>query len=346
MPSSTSNSESAAETPMALPPRALNSRSGIILLLSGVFIILAGLELVSPRILMRFSRIERRINRELAHARDLPPLNDGHPTVLLVGNSLLNEGVQIDALRSDLASEYAVSRLVIEQTHYLDWYFGLRRLLDEGSHPSVIILTLDPSQLASPFTLDESFARRQMSIRDFPQVVREAKLDRTTASNYFFAHYSNWLGDKGFIRQAVMILLVPHFRELGARIADHGSHVNDRERLLAAAQQRLPQLAVLAQSYGVQIVVLFPPALRENYSVDIQQLGRSLNVPVWVPSLPGEFSRDLYRDGFHLNDKGAQIFTTRLTQELRKLPHQVAQGNSGLEPSLSEGIPGRVILTK
>ncbi len=95
--------------------------------------------------------------------------------MLLVGNSLLNEGVQIDALRSDLASEYAVSRLVIEQTHYLDWYFGLRRLLEEGSHPSVIILTLDPSQLASPFTLDESFARRQMSIRDFPQVVREAK---------------------------------------------------------------------------------------------------------------------------------------------------------------------------
>ena len=325
MPLSISNSEGAAEAPVAVPSRGLSSRTGLILLLSGVFLILAGLELFSPRILMRFSRIQRRITREMAQAKHLPPVNDGHPTVLLVGNSLLNEGVKIDSLRSDLASDYSVSRLVIEQTHYLDWYFGLRRLLEEGSHPSIIILTLDPSQLASPFTMDESFARRQMSIHDFPLVVREAHLDRTTASNYFFAHWSNWLGDKGFIRQAVMILLVPHFRELGGRIADHGSHVNDRERLLAAAQQRLPQLADLAQSYGVQIVVLFPPALRENYSVDIQKVGATLNVPILVPSLPGEFSRDLYKDGYHLNDKGAEIFTARLTQALRELPHQVAK---------------------
>lgn len=327
MPSSISNSEGTAETPVVVvPPRGVNSRTGIILLLSGVFLILAGLELFSPWILMRFSRIQRRITSEMAQAKHLPPVNDGHPTVLLVGNSLLNEGVKIDVLRSDLSSDYAVSRVVIEQTHYLDWYFGLRRLIEEGSHPSVIILTLDPSQLASPFTMDESFARRQMSIHDFPQVVREVHLDRTTASNYFFAHWSNWLGDKGFIRQAVMILLVPNFRELGARIADHGSHVNDRDRLLAAAQQRLPELAALAQNRGVQIVVLFPPALRENYSLDIQKLGATVNVPIWVPSLPGEFSHDLYnKDRYHLNDKGAEIFTARLARAIRELPHQVAQ---------------------
>lgn len=306
----------------------MTARTGIVLLLAGLLVILAGLEFSSPRILARVSRIQRRINGEMAHARQLGPENGGHPTVLIVGNSLLHEGVQIDALRTDVASDYAVSRLVIEQTHYYDWYFGLRRLLDEGAHPSVIILTLDPSQLASPFTLGESFARRQMSLHDFPQVVRETDLDRTTASTYFFAHFSNWLGDKGFIRQAVTILLVPNFRELGARIADHGSHINDRERLVRAAQQRLPELAAMAQSHGCRIVVLFPPALRKNYSLDIQQVGNTLNVPVWVPSPPGEFSRDLYRDGFHLNDKGAQIFTERLAQQIRALPTQVAQNSN------------------
>ena len=161
----------------------------------------------------------------------------------------------------------------------------MRRLLEEGARPSVAVLTLDPSQLASGFTLGESFARRQMSIRDFRRAVREADLDRTTASTYFFAHFSNWLGDKGYIRQCVMILMVPHFRELAARIADHGAHINDRAELLAKAQQRLPELAELGQTYGVRIVVLFPPALRENYSLDIQQLGASLNVPS-----PGTFA--------------------------------------------------------
>jgi hypothetical protein len=307
---------------------AMSSRTGIVLLLSGLLVICGGLEFSSPRILTHLSRIQRRIDGEMAHAKQLGPTNGGHPTVLIVGNSLLNEGVQIDALRNDVTSEYAVSRLVIEQTHYLDWYFGLRRLLEEGSHPSVIILTLDPAQLASTFTLGESFARRQMSLHDFPQVVRETNLDRTTASTYFFAHFSNWLGDKGFIRQAVMILLVPHFRELAGRIADHGAHITERDRLVGAAQQRLPELAALAQSYGVRLIVLFPPALRENYSLDIQQAGATVNVPVWVPSPPGEFPRDLYKDGYHLNPKGAQIFTERLAQQVRALQPQVPQSDT------------------
>jgi hypothetical protein len=337
MPSSISNSDLNSDSPAGMvaangrtvvrDETVMTARAGIILLLAGLVIICAGLEFSSPRILARLSRIQRRINGEMANAMQIAPTKDGHPTLLIVGNSLLNEGVQIDALRNDVAGDYAVSRLVIEQTHYLDWYFGLRRLLDEGSHPSVIILTLDPAQLASTFTLGEAFARRQMSLRDFPLVIRETNLDRTTASTYFFAHFSNWLGDKGFIRQAVTILLVPHFRELGGRIADHGAHITEREQLVGAAQRRLPELAALAREHGVQIVVLFPPALKENYSLDIQQVGASLDVPVWVPSLPGEFSRDLYMDGYHLNAKGAQIFTERLAQQIRALPHPQQQAS-------------------
>jgi len=201
MLSSTSNSKNIGQRVQAAPDVAMSAKTGIMLLLAGLALIYMALEVLSPKILARFSRIENRINHELAQAKQLNALNDGHPTVLLVGNSLLNEGVQLDSLRADLAPDYAVSRLVIEQTHYLDWYFGLRRLLAEGSHPSVIVLTLDPSQLASGFTLGESFARRQMSIRDLPQVVRDAGLDRTTASTYFLAHWSNWLGDKGYVRQ-------------------------------------------------------------------------------------------------------------------------------------------------
>src|SRR6202043_2355051 len=155
------------------------------------------------------------VETELLAARSLRPVTaDGRPTVLLAGNSLLLEGGQLDHLHASLASQYEVSRLGIEQTHYLDWYFGLRRLLEEGSRPSVIVLSLATDQLASRFTLGESFAHRQMSARDFALVVKEAKLDKTSASTYLFAHWSNWLANKGFIRQDVLILLVPRFREL------------------------------------------------------------------------------------------------------------------------------------
>jgi hypothetical protein len=316
MHSSTFSSE--GENPLSKQRRSISARTGIVVLCAGLASILLGLELTSPLILNRFSRIERRIESETSAARSLKPFTaDGRPTVLLVGNSLLLEGVQMDALQNSLAPQYAVSRLAIEQTHYLDWYFGLRRLLEQGSRPSVIILALATDQIASRFTLGEAFAHRQMSARDFPLVVHEAKLNQTDASSYLFAHWSNWLADKGFLRQDLLILMVPNFRELGARIADHGPHVNDPSILLGMARQRLPELRDLAQSYGVKIVVLVPPTLRQDHSLEVQALGEQVGLPVWVLSPPGELSRDLFRDGFHLNDRGSEIFTTRLANQIR-----------------------------
>jgi hypothetical protein len=128
MPLSTSSSDGVDGMPSARRP--MSARTGLSALLTGLVIILLGLELGSPLILTRFSRIERREESENQVARTLHPLTpDGRPTVLLVGNSLLIEGVQIDSLRDSLAAQCAVSRFGIEQAQYLDWYFGLRRLL-------------------------------------------------------------------------------------------------------------------------------------------------------------------------------------------------------------------------
>ena len=303
----------------------MSARTGILVLLTGLAVILLELELCSPLILTRFSRIERREESESQAAITLRSFTaDGRPTVLFVGNSLLLEGVDLDSLQHNLAPQYAVSRFAIEQTQYLDWYFGLRRLLEEGSHPSVIVLSLATDQFASALSLDESFAHRQMSLRDFPLAVRENNLDKTTASTYLFAHFSNWLADKGFIRQDLLILLVPNFRELAARIADHGPHIHDPSVLLKMAQQRLPELHDLSQTYGIKIVLLVPPSLKPDHSQEVQELGEKAGVPVWVLSPPGQFPPELYRDGFHLNVQGSEIFTARLADQIRmkigKLP--------------------------
>lgn len=323
MPSSTSNPEivepGSQSASRALSRGSMSAKGGIIALLAGIVLIFLGLEVSSPLILARLSHTEQRIAVEMQAAKYLRPFSpDGRPTVLLAGNSLLLEGVQMDKLQEQ-TPQYAVSRLAVEQTHYLDWYFGLRRLLEEGSKPSVIVLSLATDQLASRFTLGEAFARRQMSTSDFPQVVRETHLDRTTATTYLFAHWSRWQADKGFIRQCVMILAIPNFRDLAAHIADHGPHVNDPAVLLGAAQQRLPELAELLHQYGVQIILLVPPTLRKDHSQEIQQIGGQAGVPVWVLSPPGDFPPNYFADGFHLNAVGSGIFTARLSQQLRTL---------------------------
>lgn len=334
MPLSTSNSDTAVAVAVApsAKRRGMSAKAGIVTLLAGLVLLYLGLEVSSPAILAHLSRTEQRIAVELKAAQKLQPTTkDGRPTVLFVGNSLLLQGVAIDSLRSDLAPQYEVSRFAVEQTHYLDWYFGLRKLLQEGARPSVIVLTLATDQLASHWTMGEAFAHRQMSTQDFLLVWREAQLDRTTASSYVFAHWSQWQADKGFIRQCVMILTVPKFRDLAARIADHSPHVGDPTALTSAAEHRLPQLAELSREYGLRIVLLVPPTLRQDYSSEIQKIGDSAGVPVWVLSPPGEFPRDYYADGFHLNEHGAEIYTARISQQLRTL--QVLQANKVARPA-------------
>lgn len=319
MHSSISSSEEIGLEGSRPEPGQLSSHTGVIALLVGLAVIMLGFEVGSPLILQHLSRTERRVETELLAARSLHPVTaDGRATVLLAGNSLLLEGVQLDHLHNSLASEYEVSRLGIEQTHYLDWYFGLRRLLEEGARPSLIVLSLATDQLASTLTLGEEFAHRQMSAHDFPLAIQASKLDRTTASTYLFAHWSNWLAGKSVIRERVLILLVPNFRQLAGRIADHGPHVSDPQLLLSRARQRLPELRELSQTYGVKIVLLVPPTQREDHSREIQAMGEQTGLPVWVLSPPGEFPRDLYRDGFHLNDRGSEIFTSRLAEQIRK----------------------------
>jgi hypothetical protein len=221
------------------------------------------------------------------------------------------------ALSASLADRYAVSRLGIEQTHYLDWYFGLSRMFQEGARPSAVVVTLSTLQLASDFTLGESFARRQMSARDFFQVVSEAKLDSTTASTYLLAHWSDWLASKAALRKDILIGILPSFRELSKLIVDHAPRVSDSAELLRTAQARLPKLNALCTGNGVQLIVLIPPSLHEDHSREVQEIGRQAGVTVLVPSKPGEYAQSLYRDNFHLNAEGASIFTRRLAEEIR-----------------------------
>src|SRR5262249_30206028 len=75
----------------------------------------------------------------------------------------------------------------------------------------------------------------------------------------------------------------------------------------------------LSRQFGVPIVLLVPPTLRQDHSGEIQELGNQVGVPIWVLSTAAEFPRELFRDGFHLNRRGATMYTTRLSQQIRSL---------------------------
>src|ERR1017187_8257715 len=147
MPSSTSSSEAMHLTGNSKADYRASHRS-IGLILAGICLIGIAAEAVIFFALPRLSKIEHRIEEEYRGALALPSYAaTGSPAMLLVGNSLLLEGVDLNSLRTSVSGEYDVHRLCIEQTEFLDLYYLLRKLFRDGSRPHDVVLCLSVAHL-------------------------------------------------------------------------------------------------------------------------------------------------------------------------------------------------------
>src|SRR5208282_3982954 len=115
--------------------------------------------------LPRVGSVQGRLDREHSRADEIKPVPGGPVPVLSVGNSLMQKGINFKLLNQNLHPEFAVTRYVVEDTNYFDWYYGLRRLFREGARPKVVILFLNARQLLAPSVQGDAFAELLM---DFP----------------------------------------------------------------------------------------------------------------------------------------------------------------------------------
>ena len=295
----------------------LNPTRAIVLLLALACCYLCALELATRLLLPRLSHTQHRIASDYLAARTLSrKWPDGSDTVLIVGNSLLVDGIDRTDLQRRMPG-YHIALYPVESTTYLDWYFGLRRLFSEGSRPSVVILTVNVRHLSSDSTNGEAFARSMMKMSDLMSVSRAAKLNMMSTSTYFFANLSEWLGTRASIRNALLEewlpdapLLVAHFSTRAAAVPVTATH-------LAAA--RLQKMRDICQSYGAGFALLIPPALGvgDPASALVPEAAQ-LSVTVLLPYRPGEMPPEAFADGFHLSLQGAARFTERTAVDLRR----------------------------
>jgi hypothetical protein len=306
VPSSTSNSDLRAAT------------RAIAVLLTGLLLYCAGLELVTRLGFSRVSRIQRRIAQDLSAAKSLAPgASNQQPTILVVGNSLLLDGVDRASLKKDLAPNYEVALLPVENTQFEDWYFGLRRLFAEGSRPSIVVVCLSTRQMLSRGTDGEYFAYYLMQSRDLLAVKRESQLDNTNTSAYFFANRSDWLGSRAQIRNWLLQEIMPSLEHLIGFFPAKTPPMPPKEQVVAGVLPHLRALNQFCISNGARLVVVVPPTLRhDDASAEIQDTAASEDIPVLVPLRPSDIAPDEFHDGFHLNPRGASRFTHRLASDL------------------------------
>lgn len=302
------------------------------LLLTGILAYFLALEVIARTVVPDFSRVQREYVEDYRIARTLKPATaSGATTALMVGNSLLRAGVDEQKLREAMAPNYSISLFPVDYTMYWDWYFGLRRLFADGARPAVVILSLSPGQLVSDSTNGERFARFMMRLNDLAEVKRAAGLNLTTASDYFFAHGSGWLGGRWEIRNWLFARAIPGATDLVETFVPKNVTADAGPETVERAVARLKALKQLVNAHGAHFVFSIPPVMEaSDLAVEIKIASERADVPVLLPYRPGEMPRTAFTDGSHLDARGAALYVERLQPALNRvlsdavMPHLVS----------------------
>ncbi|MBI5083236.1 MAG: hypothetical protein HZB13_01370 [Acidobacteria bacterium] len=283
----------------------------LVVLCTAILLVLAEL---GAKAAARISRIERRTTEEISSAvRMRGGRADGVRTVLLAGNSLLLEGVDLPALQQELRPAVEVERLVVEGTAYLDWYYALRRLFSEGSRPDVVVLKLSAIQLLSDGIRGDYSANRLFALGDLLDVSRDAGYSMTATSSLLFAHYSTYYGTRMELRKWFLSELMPGMKELQPRLARLNRKPASESAIRRRVPARLAELQRLANQHGAHLVLLLPATSAErSESRALFDAARKASTVVLEPAAPGAFPAALFSDGFHLNAGGKRAYTQAL----------------------------------
>jgi hypothetical protein len=286
----------------------------IVVLVAALCGYFCALEAVTRTAFPRINHIWRTIEADHLRAVSLrPDAPDKSITMLIVGNSYLEVGVNRDSLQEEIAPDFSLAYLPISGTSYLDWYFGLRRLFAEGSRPAIVGVCLSTRDLLSDTTYGGSFANSLMLKRDIFQIKQRSHLDNTAASEYLFANFSSWMGHRGEIHNWLLRKTTPNVNDLVAYFKPKNRPLPPNEEILAKALPRLRLLNELCRQNGSRFFLLIPPTRDVNdASSELQVAAAKEGLLVVLPFQHAELPENVFVDGAHLNPQGAALFTQRL----------------------------------
>lgn len=313
MPSSISGSKSAAVV-----------YAQILLAICVCLIIL--LEISSIYLLKHRSLTYSRISRQYDEALKIQPAAPGEPpNVLMVGNSLLLHGVELNRLQALTSSSLRIHPIFLEATGYYDWLYALQGLFRQGARPQVVVVGVGVNYFLENGVRQDYAPMLFFDARDTLAVASDLSLDRTATSNLLLAHESTFWDTRSAIRMQVLKYLVPHLEDLFA-LVNQRPEIPDARTFAELSIPRLQRLRELCEAHGARLILLVPPTLSSENAVNqMVYAAHVAGVDVSVPIDPTALSAKYYQpDGMHLNRDGAVLFTTALAKDLpeRVLAHE------------------------
>lgn len=274
----------------------------------------------------RFSSIEGRVAVEREQARSIHSSLQ-HRQLLIVGNSLLEASVQLTSINAAMPPGWHAKRFVIENTAFLDWYFGIKGLLESGARPDVMALMLSPKQLITNNLRGTYSAYHLFSAADSLRAGLMAGYHPTEISGLLIGHISAAYGLRTEIRSVAMQRVVPN-AEVIANIfkGGRGSEFDWADsNIRHIAEARFESLQALCKQYQVQCIFL-PPAEPEitDHALAASHIATAhgLESDHFLFSEPYS-TGDFQADRFHMSQQGAKAYSAKLGPALASwLTHQ------------------------
>lgn len=281
---------------------------------------LYGLAEVAARVgLSRFSKIHRRIMEDQRAAKAVRPASAGQPkTILFTGNSLMLEGVNFPQLAEQTQSRFRVTRFAVEQTSYYDWLFAFRSLFRQDVRPDYIVLCLSPGQLRVDTIRGDFDAKFLFDLQDIWPLSRATHATLTTTSSLYFAHLSTFYATRSELRSVLI-------GKIGLSSVQQLWHdlvtlplAEKHEDMTPLYASRLKELSDLSAANGVRFLFLIAPTAQPGDN-EVLRAGDRVHATVLRPVPNYSLGQEYYRDGFHLNEAGANIFTAKIAEALARI---------------------------
>jgi len=252
--------------------------------------------------------------------------------ILLLGNSLTLTDVDMDLLRQRLGVRREVCRWAVDNTTYLDWYYGLRRAVRNGARPTLVVVGGRSWHFLAPQARGRFFAHYILDWKDLLDARSKTGANATAFSNMGLAQLSAFYGSREEIFKRWLTMVLPSFPNLGEHMvmSDSSGPSAGEADATALITERFDELRALCASCGAHLVIWIPPTPKDDARARlISEIGRSKGIAVIPPLAPGtqaSWRAEDFADGFHMTPAAATKFTSRFAGELERLLPKPAPG--------------------
>jgi hypothetical protein len=268
-----------------------------------------------------FRVVEKKLEGNLKHISDIKNIvnqfsEDKRPNILFVGNSLINEAVDVEQLNKSLDERYYVNKITPDGTSLWDWNMILtNNILEANVELDYLVIGFAWGLLSDDYQPNASRLGGYFAeIGDLPTLYRYGMSDFAEVSEFLIGGVSRLYVNREAIRNKILARFIPHYKQYVREQNQAGAPVesakNAKPRDHFSDHDMLNDLLDQLDDKGVKLIVMAMP-VKSSYQVN-RELEVLLNKRAYAYMDYREIFRsenEIFKDGIHLNNKGRSNFT-------------------------------------